>query len=112
MKFTGTDSYVSTEELSMAVNAAVTLQRPLLIKGEPGTGKTLLAEQVAAAMGKKLIQWHIKSTTKAQQGLYEYDAVSRLRDSQLGDDKVHDIANYISAASSGKRLPPMSRWCC
>ncbi|MAK44958.1 MULTISPECIES: MoxR family ATPase [Spongiibacter] len=95
MKFTGTDSYVSTEELSMAVNAAVTLQRPLLIKGEPGTGKTLLAEQVAAAMGKKLIQWHIKSTTKAQQGLYEYDAVSRLRDSQLGDDKVHDIANYI-----------------
>lgn len=95
MKFTGTDSYVSTDELSMAVNAAVTLQRPLLIKGEPGTGKTLLAEQVAAAMGKKLIQWHIKSTTKAQQGLYEYDAVSRLRDSQLGDDKVHDIANYI-----------------
>ncbi len=95
MKFTGTDSYVSTDELSMAVNAAVTLQRPLLIKGEPGTGKTLLAEQVAAAMGKTLIQWHIKSTTKAQQGLYEYDAVSRLRDSQLGDDKVHDIANYI-----------------
>ncbi|MDX1505828.1 MAG: MoxR family ATPase, partial [Spongiibacter sp.] len=81
MKFTGTDSYVSTDDLSMAVNAAVTLQRPLLIKGEPGTGKTLLAEQVAAAMGKKLIQWHIKSTTKAQQGLYEYDAVSRLRDS-------------------------------
>lgn len=95
MKFTGTDSYVSTDDLSMAVNAAVTLQRPLLIKGEPGTGKTLLAEQVAQAMGKRLIQWHIKSTTKAQQGLYEYDAVSRLRDSQLGDDKVHDIANYI-----------------
>ncbi len=95
MKFTGTESYVATEDLSMAVNAAVTLQRPLLIKGEPGTGKTLLAEQVAAAMGKKLIQWHIKSTTKAQQGLYEYDAVSRLRDSQLGDDKVHDITNYI-----------------
>ena len=95
MKFTGTDSYVSTDDLSMAVNAAVTLQRPLLIKGEPGTGKTLLAEQVAAAMGKRLIQWHIKSTTKAQQGLYEYDAVSRLRDSQLGDEKVHDIANYI-----------------
>ncbi|NKI17199.1 MoxR family ATPase [Spongiibacter sp. KMU-166] len=95
MKFTGTDSYVSTDDLSMAVNAAVTLQRPLLIKGEPGTGKTLLAEQVAAAMGKKLIQWHIKSTTKAQQGLYEYDAVSRLRDSQLGNDKVHDIGNYI-----------------
>ena len=95
MKFTGTDSYVATDDLSMAVNAAVTLQRPLLIKGEPGTGKTLLAEQVASALGKKLIQWHIKSTTKAQQGLYEYDAVSRLRDSQLGDDRVHDIANYI-----------------
>ncbi|QQD16750.1 MoxR family ATPase [Spongiibacter nanhainus] len=95
MKFTGTDNYVATDDLSMAVNAAVTLQRPLLIKGEPGTGKTLLAEEVASAMGKRLIQWHIKSTTKAQQGLYEYDAVSRLRDSQLGDDKVHDIANYI-----------------
>ncbi|WP_272993992.1 AAA family ATPase, partial [Spongiibacter tropicus] len=95
MKFTGTDSYVATDDLSMAVNAAVTLQRPLLIKGEPGTGKTLLAEQVASALGMRLIQWHIKSTTKAQQGLYEYDAVSRLRDSQLGDDRVHDIANYI-----------------
>ncbi|AMO68204.1 ATPase AAA [gamma proteobacterium BDW918] len=95
MKFTGTDSYVSTDDLSMAVNAAVTLQRPLLIKGEPGTGKTLLAEQVAESMGKTLIQWHIKSTTKAQQGLYEYDAVSRLRDSQLGNEKVKDISNYI-----------------
>ncbi|WP_444945675.1 AAA family ATPase [Microbulbifer sp. VTAC004] len=95
MKFTGTDSYVATEDLQMAVNAAVTLQRPLLIKGEPGTGKTLLAEQVAQSLGMKLIQWHIKSTTKAQQGLYEYDAVSRLRDSQLGVDKVHDIGNYI-----------------
>ncbi|WP_299586751.1 MoxR family ATPase [uncultured Microbulbifer sp.] len=95
MKFTGTDSYVATEDLQMAVNAAVTLQRPLLIKGEPGTGKTLLAEQVAESLGLKLIQWHIKSTTKAQQGLYEYDAVSRLRDSQLGVDKVHDIGNYI-----------------
>lgn len=94
-KFTGTDQYVATEDLQLAVNAAVTLQRPLLIKGEPGTGKTMLAEEVAAAMGKKLIAWHIKSTTKAQQGLYEYDAVSRLRDSQLGDDKVHDISNYI-----------------
>ena len=94
-KFQGTDEYISTEDLSMAVNAAVTLQRPLLIKGEPGTGKTLLAEQVASSMGMRLIEWHIKSTTKAQQGLYEYDAVSRLRDSQLGDDKVHDIANYI-----------------
>lgn len=95
MKFTGTDSYVSTDDLSMAVNAAVTLRRPLLIKGEPGTGKTLLAEQVAESMGKTLIQWHIKSTTKAQQGLYEYDAVSRLRDSQLGNEKVKDISNYI-----------------
>ncbi|MYM62544.1 MoxR family ATPase [Pseudomaricurvus sp. HS19] len=95
MKFEGTDSYVATEDLSMAVNAAVVLQRPLLVKGEPGTGKTMLAEQVAGAMGKRLIQWHIKSTTKAQQGLYEYDAVSRLRDSQLGNDKVHDIRNYL-----------------
>ncbi|MCO1333614.1 MoxR family ATPase [Microbulbifer sp. OS29] len=95
MKFTGTESYVATEDLQMAVNAAVTLQRPLLIKGEPGTGKTLLAEQVAESLGLKLIQWHIKSTTKAQQGLYEYDAVSRLRDSQLGVDKVQDIGNYI-----------------
>jgi len=95
MKFAGTDRYVATPDLQMAVNAAVTLQRPLLIKGEPGTGKTLLAEEVAGALGKPLIQWHIKSTTKAQQGLYEYDAVSRLRDSQLGDEKVQDIANYI-----------------
>ena len=95
MKFTGTDNYVATEELQMAVNAAVTLQRPLLIKGEPGTGKTLLAEEVAKALGKPLLSWHIKSTTKAQQGLYEYDAVSRLRDSQLGSDKVQDIGNYI-----------------
>lgn len=95
MKFKGTERYVATEDLQMAVNAAVALQRPLLIKGEPGTGKTMLAEEVAAALGKKLISWHIKSTTKAQQGLYEYDAVSRLRDSQLGVDKVHDINNYI-----------------
>lgn len=95
MKFTGTKNYVATEELQMAVNAAATLQRPLLIKGEPGTGKTMLAEQVAEALDKPLISWHIKSTTKAQQGLYEYDAVSRLRDSQLGDEKVHDIRNYI-----------------
>jgi MoxR-like ATPase len=95
MKFEGTERYVATEDLRMAVNAAVTLQRPLLIKGEPGTGKTMLAEEVADALGMPLIQWHIKSTTKAQQGLYEYDAVSRLRDSQLGGDKVHDIANYI-----------------
>ena len=94
-RFEGTEDYVATEDLQMAVNAAVTLQRPLLIKGEPGTGKTLLAEEVAKSLGLRLIQWHIKSTTKAQQGLYEYDAVSRLRDSQLGDAKVQDIANYI-----------------
>lgn len=95
MKFTGTEHYIATEGLQLAVNAAIKLQKPLLIKGEPGTGKTMLAEQIATALGLPLIQWHIKSTTKAQQGLYEYDAVSRLRDSQLGDDKVHDIANYI-----------------
>ncbi len=95
MKFSGTDRYVATDDLQMAVNAAITLQRPLLVKGEPGTGKTMLAEELAAALGKPLLRWHVKSTTKAQQGLYEYDAVSRLRDSQLGDDRVHDIANYI-----------------
>ncbi len=95
MQFNGTDKYIATEELKMAVNAAIALQKPLLIKGEPGTGKTMLAEQVAESLGLNLIQWHIKSTTKASQGLYEYDAVSRLRDSQLGDDKVHEIKNYI-----------------
>lgn len=95
MTFNGTERYVATDDLSLAVNASITLQRPLLIKGEPGTGKTLLAQEIAAALGKPLIQWHIKSTTKAQQGLYEYDAVSRLRDSQLGAEKVHNIANYI-----------------
>ena len=94
-KFEGTERYVATDDLRMAVNAAVALERPLLIKGEPGTGKTMLAEEVAQGLGMRLIQWHIKSTTKAQQGLYEYDAVSRLRDSQLGDEKVHDIANFI-----------------
>ncbi|MGB1311321.1 MAG: AAA family ATPase, partial [Leucothrix sp.] len=97
MKFQGTDQYIATDDLQIAVNAAMTLQRPLLIKGEPGTGKTMLAEQVAESMSMRLIQWHIKSTTKAQQGLYEYDAVSRLRDSQLatGDVDVSDISHYI-----------------
>jgi len=94
-RFTGSGTYVATEDLRLAVNAAITLERPLLIKGEPGTGKTQLAEEVARGLGMPLLEWHIKSTTKAQQGLYEYDAVSRLRDSQLGDPKVHDIANYI-----------------
>ena len=95
MSFKGTNDYVATDDLQMAVNAAIALEKPLLIKGEPGTGKTMLAEQLAASLDTELIQWHIKSTTKAQQGLYEYDAVSRLRDSQLGNDKVHDIGNYI-----------------
>lgn len=110
MRFTGTKAYVATDELQMAVNAAISLQKPLLIKGEPGTGKTMLAEQIAESLGLELIQWHIKSTTRAQQGLYEYDAVSRLRDSQLGDPKVHDIANYIvkgklwQAFDSGKQV--------
>ncbi|HEY6983583.1 MoxR family ATPase [Reyranella sp.] len=95
MKFAGTDSYVASDDLRVAVNASISLQRPLLIKGEPGTGKTVLAHEVAKAIGAPLIEWHIKSTTKAQQGLYEYDAVSRLRDSQLGDERVKDIRNYI-----------------
>ena len=95
MKFTGTQEYVATDDLTIAVNAAVTLERPLLVKGEPGTGKTELARQVAKALGLDMIEWNIKSTTKAQQGLYEYDAVSRLRDSQLGDEKVQDVGNYI-----------------
>ncbi|MCW8836836.1 MAG: MoxR family ATPase, partial [Rhodospirillales bacterium] len=95
MKFTGTDTYVASEDLKVAVNAAITLERPLLIKGEPGTGKTVLAQEIARAVDAPLLQWHIKSTTKAQQGLYEYDAVSRLRDSQLGDARVEDISNYI-----------------
>jgi len=95
MNFKGTEEYVATDELQLAVNASIKLEKPLLIKGEPGTGKTMLAEQIAGALDIPLIQWHIKSTTKAQQGLYEYDAVSRLRDSQLGDEKVKDISNYI-----------------
>ncbi|GAB5379037.1 MAG: MoxR family ATPase [Aliiglaciecola sp.] len=95
MSFTGTGNYIASKELQLAVNAAITVQRPLLIKGEPGTGKTMLAEELAQSLGTQLIQWHIKSTTKAQQGLYEYDAVSRLRDSQLGNESVKDISNYI-----------------
>src|SRR5262245_52051108 len=95
LRFASTDRYIATRDLEVAVNAAIALERPLLVKGEPGTGKTVLAEEVARAVGLPLIQWHIKSTTKAAQGLYEYDAVARLRDGQLGDDKVHDIRNYI-----------------
>ena len=96
MKFEGTKNYIATEDLKVAVNAAITLERPIIVKGEPGTGKTMLAHEVADAIGSEIITWHIKSTTKAQQGLYEYDAVTRLRDSQLGDEKVKDIKNYIS----------------
>src|SRR5512142_175841 len=95
MRFEGTSAYVATDDLKVAVNAAIALERPLLVKGEPGTGKTVLAIEIAKALDAPLIQWHIKSTTKAQQGLYEYDAVARLRDSQLGEARVHDIANYI-----------------
>src|SRR5499425_3381431 len=95
MKFTGTKDYVATDDLKIAVNAAIVLERPLLVKGEPGTGKTVLAIEIAKSLAAPLIEWHIKSTTKALQGLYEYDAVSRLRDSQLGDVRVHDIGNYI-----------------
>ena len=101
MRFSGTQSYVATDDLKVAVNAAIALERPLLVKGEPGTGKTELARQVAQALGLRLIEWHVKSTTKAAQGLYEYDAVSRLRDSQLGDERVHDVANYIRKGLEG-----------
>lgn len=103
-RFEGTSDYVATEDLKVAVNAAVTLQRPLLVKGEPGTGKTELARQVATALGARMIEWNIKSTTKAQQGLYEYDAVSRLRDSQLGEERVHDISNYIKKGKLWRHL--------
>jgi predicted ATP-dependent protease len=115
MKFQGSDQYVATQDLMLAVNAAVTLKRPLLVKGEPGTGKTMLAEEVAAALNMPLLQWHIKSTTKAQQGLYEYDAVSRLRDSQLAgvnDEKVRTSATTSSRACCGRPSPPSSRWRC
>ena len=95
MRFEGTPDYVATDDLKVAVNAAVTLRRPLLVKGEPGTGKTVLAHEIAGALGAPLIEWHVKSTTRAHQGLYEYDAVARLRDGQLGDPRVHDISNYI-----------------
>ncbi len=110
MRFQGTDNYVATDDLKVAVNAATTLRRPLLVKGEPGTGKTVLAQEIATAMGAPLIEWNIKSTTKAHQGLYEYDAVARLRDSQLGDERVHDIGNYIKKgklweAFTSERLP-------
>ena len=110
MKFSGTEKYVATEDLMVAVNGAIELERPLLVKGEPGTGKTVLAHEVAKALDRPLIEWHVKSTTKAQQGLYEYDAVSRLRDSQLGEEKVHDISNYIKKgklweAFSSENLP-------
>ena len=111
-RFEGTDRYVATDDLKLAVNAALTLQRPLLIKGEPGTGKRMLAEEVARALGRPLLQWHIKSTTKAHQGLYEYDAVSRLRDSQLGDEKVQNIRNYIVREHCGKRFRRRNPWFC
>jgi DNA polymerase III delta prime subunit len=106
MQFEGTDAYVAEKDLTVAVNAAIRLERPLLVKGEPGTGKTELAVQIASALGLELIEWSVKSTTKAQQGLYEYDAVSRLRDSQLGDPRVNDVANYIAAANCGSLSPP------
>jgi MoxR-like ATPase len=112
MKFNGTDSYVASDDLRVAVNASIALQRPLLIKGEPGTGKTVLAHEVAKAIGAPLIEWHIKSTTKAQQGLYEYDAVSRLRDSQLGDERVKDIRNYIKRGKLWDAFTATSGRCC
>jgi MoxR-like ATPase len=113
MKFQGSQNYVATQDLMLAVNAAITLQRPLLVKGEPGTGKTMLAEEVAQALGMPLLQWHIKSTTKAQQGLYEYDAVSRLRDSQLGDDSAEGHPQLHRArACCGRPSRPTSPWRC
>src|SRR4029078_12208720 len=109
MKFTGTDSYVASDDLRVAVNASIALQRPLLIKGEPGTGKTVLAHEVAKALGAPIIEWHIKSTTKAQQGLYEYDAVSRLRDSHLGDGRVEEIAHDINKDRMWEAFPAEKR---
>ena len=111
MRFEGTSDYVATEDLRIAVNAAIALERPLLVKGEPGTGKTVLAQEIAEALGARLIEWHIKSTTKAQQGLYEYDAVSRLRDSQLGDDRVQTSPTTSARASCGRPLSLPSARC-
>lgn len=112
MRFEGTADYIATDDLRIAVNAAATLRRPLLIKGEPGTGKSVLAAEVARAFGAPLIEWHVKSSTRAAQGLYEYDAVARLRDSQLGDARVHNIANYIRRGNCGRRSPRTSCPCC
>src|SRR5260370_12114087 len=109
MRFEGTSAYVATDDLKVAVNAAITLERPLLVKGEPGTGKTVLALEVAKSLGAPLIEWHIKSTTKALQGLYEYDAVSRLRDSQLADERVHDIRNSIKHPNLSTAFLPHPR---
>ena len=111
-RFAGTESYVATEDLTVAVNAAITLERPLLVKGEPGTGKSVLAEEIARSLNAPLLTWHIKSTTKAQQGLYEYDAVSRLRDSQLGDRACRTSATTSNAASCGRPSPPRCGRCC
>ena len=112
MRFDGTRDYVATDDLKIAVNAAVTLERPLLVKGEPGTGKTELARQISQALGLRMIEWNVKSTTRAQQGLYEYDAVSRLRDSQLGDARVHDVGNYIRKVNSTNLNQASSRSHC
>ena len=112
MRFEGTKAYVATDDLKVAVNAAITLERPLLVKGEPGTGKTVLALEIAKSLGSPLIEWHVKSTTKALQGLYEYDAVSRLRDSQLGDERVRTSATTSSAANYGTPSSPTSARCC
>jgi len=112
MRFTGTDEYVATDDLKVAVNAAIALERPLLVKGEPGTGKTELARQISDALGVEMLEWNIKSTTKAQQGLYEYDAVSRLRDSQLGDERVNDVKNYIKQGKLWQAFTADSRVCC
>ena len=112
MRFEGTEEYIASPDLAVAVNAAITLQRPLLVKGEPGTGKTELARQIAASLRLPLVEWHVKSTTRAAQGLYEYDAVSRLRDSQLGDERVRDVANYIRRGPLWRAFDAEARGCC